>query len=120
MRDAGYGLLTGPQQRVTISPVRTASNEYLSQLQQDNSSLQKRLNLVLQELDRVNRDRSKLVHKMSLVDQDVSSMQSKLHNEDNADQMNNEMQLDVNGQRDNNVNIKRTIHDTDMTRNDAI
>lgn len=30
MRDAGHGLLTGHKQRISISPVRTASNEYLS------------------------------------------------------------------------------------------
>jgi hypothetical protein len=49
MRDASFGLLTGGTNvRVTgVSPVRTASNEYLSQLAQDNASLQKRLNLVL-------------------------------------------------------------------------
>ena len=49
MRDASHGLLTGGNNtRVTgVSPVRTASNEYLSQLAQDNASLQKRLNLVL-------------------------------------------------------------------------
>ena len=30
MRDASHGLLTGHNQRVSVSPVRTASNEYLS------------------------------------------------------------------------------------------
>ena len=30
------------------------------------------------------------------------------------------MQMDVNGQRDNNVNVKRAISETDMTRTDAI
>ena len=71
--------------------MRTASNEYLIQLQQDNSSLQKRLNLVLQELDRINRDRSNLVNQYSIVEQEVNDMQAKLHDEDNADKMNNNL-----------------------------
>jgi len=60
-------------------------------LQADNSSLQKRLNLVLTELDRVNRDRSNLVQKVSVIDQDVKTMQRQLNNEDGADQINNEL-----------------------------
>ena len=71
--------------------MRTASNEYLIQLQQDNTSLQKRLNLVLQELDRINRDRSNLVNQYSIVEQEVNDMQAKLHDEDNADKMNNNL-----------------------------
>ena len=63
MRDAGQGLITGGYRNT--SPVRTASNEYLEQLRMDNTSLQKRLNLVLMELDRVSRDRSSLVQKCS-------------------------------------------------------
>ena len=69
--------------------MRTASNEYLSQLQQDNNSLQKRLNLVLQELDRVNRDRSNLVQKASTVESEVTNLQRMLNSEDDADKMNN-------------------------------
>jgi len=60
-------------------------------LQADNSSLQKRLNLVLTELDRVNRDRSNLVQKVSVIDQDVKTMQRQLNNEDGADKINNEL-----------------------------
>lgn len=41
-------------------------------------SLQKRLNLVLQELDRVNRDRSKMTNKMEVVEKEVNHMQTKL------------------------------------------
>ena len=51
--------------------MRSASNEYIVQLQTDNNSLEKRLNLVLNELDRVNRDRSNLVQKVSIVEQDI-------------------------------------------------
>ena len=57
-----------------MSPVRSASNEYVIQLQTDNTSLEKRLNLVLNELDRVNRDRSSLVQKSSVIDQEIRMM----------------------------------------------
>ena len=103
MRDASHGLLTGGKHQRDldhVSPVRSASNEYIMQLRQDNVSLQKRLNLVLQELDRVNRDRSSLVQKLSHVDQEISSLQGRLNAEDEADRRNNDFQLDLNGQRD--------------------
>ena len=51
-------------------------------------SLQKRLNLVLNELDRVNRDRSKIVNNMALVDKEVNNMQNKLADYDDADRQN--------------------------------
>ena len=60
-------------------------------------SLQKRLNLVLQELDRVNRDRSKMVNNMAIVEKEVNHMQNKLADHDDADRQNNGIQLDVNG-----------------------
>lgn len=88
MRDAGQGLLTGANPRREVSPVRTASNEYIEQLRLDNTSLQKRLNLVLMELDRVSRDRSNLVQKCSNVEQDVGMLQRQLNSEDDADAMN--------------------------------
>lgn len=51
-------------------------------MQVDNASLQKRLNLVLQELDRVSRDRSSLIQKVSHADQDVKQLERQLHSED--------------------------------------
>lgn len=45
----------------SIDPNRVSTQEYLNQLVNDNESLQRRLNLVLQELDRVNRDRGDLI-----------------------------------------------------------
>ena len=116
MRDASHGLLTASknQREGHVSPVRSASNEYIMQLRQDNVSLQKRLNLVLQELDRVSRDRSNLVQKLSNTDQEVNALQSRLNAEDEADRRNNEFQLDLNGHRDQNVNVKRSIAETDV------
>ena len=122
LRDASHGLLTGGAQQhsYVASPVRSASNEYIMQLRTDNTSLEKRLNLVLAELDRVNRDRSNLVQKVSVIEQDVKMMQRQLNSEDNADQINNDLQLNLNGQRDSNRGLKVRISETDMTRSEAI
>ena len=49
----------------SIDPNRVSTQEYLNQLVNDNESLQRRLNLVLQELDRVNRDRTQIEQKVS-------------------------------------------------------
>lgn len=76
--------------------------------------------MVLTELDRINRERSKLVQKISIVETDVSSMQHKLNSEDQADKMNNDLQLSVNGERDGNVDVKQKIAETDYARTDAI
>ena len=75
---------------------------------------------MLLEIDRVNRDRSNLVQKYSTVDQDVNLMKRQLNTEDNADAMNQQLQMEVNANRENNVNLKRSITDSDMTRTDAI
>lgn len=40
------------------------------------------------ELDRVNRDRSSIVQKCSVVEQDVGMLQRQLNTEDDADTMN--------------------------------
>ena len=40
--------------------------------------------------------------------------------EDDADLMNNDLQVTVNGQRDGNVDIKQAISATDIARTDAI
>ena len=44
--------------------------------------------MVLNELDRINRDRSKILQKMSLVVREVSSLEEKLGVGDNADKLN--------------------------------
>ena len=47
-------------------------------------------------------------------------MQRLINNEDDQDRVNNDMQMDVTGTRELNVNIKKQIGDTDAQRGDAI
>ena len=61
-----------------------------------------------------------MVQKSNILEQDLSSLQVKLNAEDSHDKINNDLQVDVNGTRDNNIGFKRQINETDITRNDAI
>jgi hypothetical protein len=47
-------------------------------------------------------------------------MQRILGGEDDTDKINNELQVDVIGTRDNNVSVKRNITGADAARQDAI
>ena len=68
----------------------------------------------------MNRDRSSLVQKSNILEQDINNLQVKLNAEDSHDKINNDLQVDVNGTRDTNIGFKRQINETDITRNDAI
>ena len=43
---------------------------------------------------------------MSAIEDDVHQMKNKLSMEDNADMLNTDLQVNVNGERDSNINIK--------------
>ena len=68
----------------------------------------------------MNRDRSSLVQKSNILEQDINNLQVKLNAEDSHDKINNDLQVDVNGTRDTNIGFKRQINETDITRSDAI
>ena len=100
---------------------RLAPAEYISQLHSDNASLQRRLNLVLAELDRVNRERGTLQSKLALVQDETNNLESRLDDEHRTgDKINRDMQIDVNGQRDFNRKVKLDISNADRQRGDAI
>ena len=57
---------------------------------------------------------------MNTIEGDVSQMKNKLTMEDNADKMNNDLQVNLNGERDSNVNLKQTIGVIDHSRTEVI
>ena len=57
---------------------------------------------------------------MNTIEGDVSQMRNKLTMEDNADKMNNDLQVNLNGERDSNVNLKQTIGVIDHSRTEVI
>ena len=55
-----------------------------------------------------------------MTEKDVQNMQRLIDGEDATDKMNNNLQVDVMGQRDTNHEYKTRITQTDQTRTDAI
>lgn len=76
--------------------------------------------MVLQELDRVNRDRSNLAQKFKIAEKDVFQMKRMLQEEDLDDKINRDLQMELNGMRDKNKEAKLRIADIDQRRSDAI
>ena len=68
----------------------------------------------------MNREKGNLGQKLAVQQRDVDQMQRLLSGEDDTDKINNELQIDVIGTRDNNVNVKRQITDSDAARANAI
>jgi hypothetical protein len=68
---------------------------------------------VLQELDRVNRDRSSLSQKFNIAAKDVLQMKRMLNEEDLDDKINRDLQMDLNTLRDKNKEAKLRIADID-------
>ena len=68
---------------------------------------------MLQELDRVNRDRSNLSQKFNIAAKDVLQMKRMLNEEDLDDKINRDLQMDLNTLRDKNKEAKLRIADID-------
>ncbi len=68
---------------------------------------------MLQELDRVNRDRSSLSQKFNIAAKDVLQMKRMLNEEDLDDKINRDLQMDLNTLRDKNKEAKLRIADID-------
>jgi hypothetical protein len=65
--------------------------EHISNIQSDNQSLMRRLNLVIQELERVNREKDELYARLKLSAKDSSELQRVLNGEENIDKVNKYM-----------------------------
>ena len=75
---------------------------------------------MLQELDRVNRDRSNLAQKFNIAEKDMIEMRRMLREEDMDDKVNRDLQMELNTQKDKNKETKLRLADLDRRRADAI
>jgi hypothetical protein len=75
---------------------------------------------VLQELDRVNRDRSNLSQKFKMAEQDVTQLRRMLTEEDVDDRVNRDLQLELNSFKEKNRDAKIRLADIERRRADAI
>ncbi len=86
-------------------------------LQNDNSSLMRRLNLVLQELDRIKQEKMELTAQLGDAAKHTENVQDCIRNEDNMDKVNKFMQDDLKYERDRNLGLQDKIKETELNSN---
>ena len=105
-------------QQQTIPPA--AVREHIANLQGDNASLMRRLNLVLQELDRVQKEKEDIQQRQLLVSKDANALQKIIAGEDNTDKMNKYMNDDLSYEKDRNQKLQQRIKGEEIYKNDMI
>jgi len=94
--------------------------EHLANLQSDNASLMRRLNLVLQELDRVQREKEEINERLEQFAKESMNLQRMINGEDNLDKVNKYMQEDLSYERERNQKLKNSIREQEHYQNDLI
>ncbi len=85
--------------------------EHIAHLQNDNASLMRRLNLVHQELERINKEKGELQAQLTHWMKNSTEAYDLLNNEDNVDRVNKYMKDDLIYERERNQKIKMQIQD---------
>ena len=80
----------------------------------------RRLNLVVQELERVNRERDDLKNRLACQSREGHELNIVINCEDDVDKVNKFMQDDLAYERDRNYKIKQQIKEIDMYRNELL
>lgn len=80
----------------------------------------RRLNLVLQELDRVQKEKNDLIDRMGMVEKDQKSLQRMLNGDDKVDKVNRYMQDDLLYERDRNMKLNDKIKEEEQDKNDLL
>ena len=80
----------------------------------------RRLNLVIQELERVNREKDDLYARLKHTVKETSEVQRLVNGEDNVDKVNKYMQDDLAYERDRNLKVKSQIKELDLYRQDLL
>lgn len=78
----------------------------------------RRLNLVIQELERVTREKDDLYARLKSTAKDSTDIQRLLNGEDNVDKVNKYMQDDLAYERDRNLKVKSQIKELDLYKQD--
>ena len=80
----------------------------------------RRLNLVMQEHERVKREKEDIYQRLKQSAIEASELKKLLQSEDNVDKVNNYMNEDLVYERDRNHKVKQQIKDLDLYRTDLI
>lgn len=73
----------------------------------------RRLNLVLQELDRVQREKEEIQNRLQSFAKETMDLQRMINGEDNIDKVNKYMQEDLVYERDRNAKLSSSIKEQD-------
>eukprot|EP00347_Sterkiella_histriomuscorum_P005910 403354803 len=129
-RPSAQHFTLGPQQQINSNSNSSASDaiiqppphikDHINAIQNDNSSLMRRLNLVMQEHDRVKREKEDIYQRLKQSAIEASELKKLLQCEDNVDKVNNYMNEDLVYERDRNHKVKQQIKDLDLYRTDLI
>ena len=92
----------------------------LNNLQSDNSSLMRRLNLVLQELDRVKSEKDDIQTQLAVASKNTQDLQRQINSEDNVDKVNRYMQDDLAYERDRNQAARQKIKEVEGNQADTL
>lgn len=80
----------------------------------------RRLNLVIQELERVNREKEELKVRLGYQAQQRAELDRMVKNEDETDKVNRFMSDDLAYEKDRNYKIKQQIKEIDVYRNELL
>lgn len=80
----------------------------------------RRLNLVLQELDRVQKEKEDLLQRTTAKRDDILNLQRILDGENKVDKVNSYLQDDLTYERDRNLKVRSKIKEEEMYTNDLL
>lgn len=80
----------------------------------------RRLNLVIQELERVNKEKEDIYLRLKHSAKEVGELQNMINSDDNVDKVNKYMSDDLVYERDRNHKLKSKIKELDIYRNELI
>jgi chromosome segregation ATPase len=80
----------------------------------------RRLNLVLQELERVTHEKNSLLDQVDCSSKDIDEMHMIINGEDNTDKVNRYMQDDLGVERSQNTELKDRIKDAERTSSNLV
>jgi hypothetical protein len=80
----------------------------------------RRLNLVIQELERVSREKDELFARLKQTSKESAELQKVVNGEDNIDKVNKYMSDDLAYERDRNIKVKSQIKELDLYKQDLL
>lgn len=104
---------------ITMNAREKLYRERIEAMTLDNQSLQRRLNQVSNELDRIQRENEAIVRQIEMVGGDVERFRKLITNKDDVDGQNNIMQQDLQRMKNANLDLNQHLRDEENRTQDA-